>query len=68
MNETNQPHEPTGGQSANAPEGADLKAVAIELFKKSQRLPPLSLILKKRKAKGLVMPPRGFEFADFYHL
>lgn len=55
-----------------------LKAVAIEIFKKSQRLPPLSL-LKKRKAEKnesrpkrrtgiLPLPPNAFEFGDFYHL
>ncbi|HWF18841.1 MAG TPA: hypothetical protein VG754_06210 [Verrucomicrobiae bacterium] len=71
MNDSNQPNQSTGEQNANI--ASDLKAVAVELFKKSQRLPPLSLILNKgktqrAKTQRLRMPPEGFEFADFYHL
>ena len=46
-----------------------LKAVAIDLFKKSQRLPPLSLLMGKRSRKTKTQSlPKPFEFADFYHL
>lgn len=68
MNEKNQPPRPTRKQEAKEDKSTDLKWVAIELFKKSQRLPPFSLIIDQAKAKGLVLPPKGFEFADFYHL
>ncbi|HZV33181.1 MAG TPA: hypothetical protein VFB72_01290 [Verrucomicrobiae bacterium] len=68
MNENNQPPQSTGGQEAKWDKPTDLKSVAIELFKKSQRLPPISLIIDQAKAKGLVLPPKGFELAEFYHL
>ncbi|MDB6023301.1 MAG: hypothetical protein JWQ04_3158 [Pedosphaera sp.] len=46
---------------------ASLKAVAMDIFKKSQRLPPLSLLLRKRGQEPEA-PPQGFEFGDFYHM
>jgi len=71
--ENNSPQENSKPETA-----ADaLKAAALEIFKKSQRLPPLSL-LKRKAEKGqstnkrrtglLPCPPHAFEFGDFYHL
>jgi hypothetical protein len=66
MNGQSQTPQP-GGQNVKAE--MSIKAVAIDLFKKSQRLPPLSRILKKKKGQSqLLRPPLGFDFADFYHL
>jgi len=72
MSDQSQPPQSSEAPKAQAGQSASLKAVAIDLFKKSQRLPPLSLILKKKRDKNLgddlSTPPHGFEFADFYHL
>ena len=69
MNTTNDPQPGNQGEPADK----SLKAVAIDLFKKSQRLPPISLLMRKRekgtqRSKNLLLPPHPFEFADFYHL
>jgi hypothetical protein len=70
MNNQNQPRPAKSKGGAKALSGEkSLKAVAIELFKKSQRLPPLSLLTRKRgQSKAAPFPPKPFEFADFYHL
>ena len=60
-------HPSTGGGKNETP--ANLKAAALDIFKKSQRLPALSAALKKRGgAKSLPQPPHAFEVTDFYHL
>ena len=69
----NQPIEPQPGDKGQQIEKG-LKAVAIDLFKKSQRLPPISLLMRKRGKGGAKQapwpqrPPHAFEFADFYHM
>lgn len=57
----------TGGGKGDV--SANLKAAALDIFKKSQRLPPLSAAIKKRgAAKSLPLPPHTVDLGDFYHL
>lgn len=67
MNQQDEKPQRKPSPNAKAEKPGNLKQAAIDLFKKSQRLPPLSRITKKI-GQTQALTAATFEFADFYHL